>query len=535
MKQPDRTDIERIQGLIGQRYQLSWIIGRGGMSTVWLALDTQTEHDVAIKVLKPEYTDNAEFRSRFRNEAETSEIFQSENVVRTYDYSEVSDPITGTTLCFMVMEYIRGESLADVLSRERNLPPKLAVDVMAQVALGLQTIHSHHLVHRDIKPGNLLITPDGLVKVTDFGIAKAAAAVPLTQTGMVVGTAQYVSPEQAQGQNVGPASDIYSLGVVAYEMLAGRRPFSGESTVSVAIKHISNAPPPLPAEIPGALRELVGICLRKNPRARYADGAELASAIQRVVEGERPPQPHAVPPTDVDSQPFTEQLGQVSTGSGTSVPPRQGPAEQPERSGAAAPVPAGAGAGARGASGTRTHAATPAASAQNAQKKGNGTGPLVALGAVAVLALGALGYLFFTGNDQSTPDPETLTVTNEVTTESTPPPNTTTYTQPSTSDSEPSPTSETRTSPETTEPEATSSDSSAPSSSENPAPNGNSGNSGPNGNSGNSGNSGNQGNSGQAESGGAGNGGNTGATTAQGTGETPQGNGVDSPITQTET
>lgn len=227
MKQPDRTDIERIQGLIGQRYQLSWIIGRGGMSTVWLALDTQTEHDVAIKVLKPEYTDNAEFRSRFRNEAETSEIFQSENVVRTYDYSEVSDPITGTTLCFMVMEYIRGESLADVLSRERNLPPKLAVDVMAQVALGLQTIHSHHLVHRDIKPGNLLITPDGLVKVTDFGIAKAAAAVPLTQTGMVVGTAQYVSPEQAQGQNVGPASDIYSLGVVAYEMLAGRRPFSG--------------------------------------------------------------------------------------------------------------------------------------------------------------------------------------------------------------------------------------------------------------------------------------------------------------------
>lgn len=305
--------------------------------------------------------------------------------------------------------------------------------------------------------------------------------------------------------------------------------------MSVAIKHISNAPPPLPAEIPGALRELVGICLRKNPRARYADGAELASAIQRVVEGERPPQPHAVPPTDVDSQPFTEQLGQVATGSGTSVPPRQGPAEQPERSGAAAPVPAGAGAGARGASGTRTHAATPAASAQNAQKKGNGTGPLVALGAVAVLALGALGYLFFTGNDQSTPDPATLTVTNEVTTESTPPPNTTTYTQPSTSDSEPSPTSETRTSPETTEPEAASSDSSAPSSSENPAPNGNSGNSGPNGNSGNSGNSGNQGNSGQAESGGAGNGGNTGATTAQGTGETPQGNGVDSPITQTET
>lgn len=406
MSQPDRTDIDRVQRLIGQRYKLSWIIGRGGMSTVWLALDSRDEHDVAIKVLKPEYTDSPEFRSRFRNEAETSEKFRSDNVVETYDYAEVEDPDSGTTFCFMVMEYVQGESLSDVLSRERMLPARLALDVMAQVALGLSTIHQHHLIHRDIKPGNLLITPDGLVKVTDFGIAKAAAAVPLTQTGMVVGTAQYVSPEQAQGSQVEASSDIYSLGVVAYEMLSGSRPFIGESTVSVAIKHISDAPPPLPAEIPAPIRELVGICLRKDPRSRYADGAELAAAIQCVADGQRPPQPNSVPPLDVDSQPFTEQLGQVATGSGTAVPPRQGPVKPA----AGAAGVAGAGAPRAGATVARTSSRPAGANSQPAWKKNsNGAGPLIALGAVALAALGVIAYLLLSNSDQPAPNPETWT------------------------------------------------------------------------------------------------------------------------------
>ena len=453
MSQPDRTDIDRVQRLIGQRYKLSWIIGRGGMSTVWLAWDSHDEHDVAIKVLKPEYTDSPEFRSRFRNEAETSEKFRSDNVVETYDYAEVEDPDSGTTFCFMVMEYVQGESLSDVLSRERMLPARLALDVMAQVALGLSTIHQHHLIHRDIKPGNLLITPDGLVKVTDFGIAKAAAAVPLTQTGMVVGTAQYVSPEQAQGSQVEASSDIYSLGVVAYEMLSGSRPFIGESTVSVAIKHISDAPPPLPPEIPAHIRELVGICLRKDPRSRYADGAELAAAIQCVADGQRPPQPHSVPPLDVDSQPFTEQLGQVATGSGTAVPPRQGPVRPATGAGAA-----GARAGSRPAG-----AGTQAARRENS----NSAGPLIALGAVALAALGVVAYLLLSNSDQPAPNPETLTVTNEVTSETTP------TLDPETQNTYEPPSSTTSTTTETnTEPESSSSSSTSA-----PDDSGNSGNS----------------------------------------------------------
>ena len=160
--------------------------------------------------------------SRFQNEAKSAESISSENVVATYDYRELED--NGRTFCFMALEYVRGESLADLLAREGALPEPLALDVMEQAAHGLSVIHRMGLVHRDIKPGNLMITQNGQVKITDFGIAKAAAAVPLTRTGMVVGTAQYVSPEQAQG----PRRDAYFrrllLGVVGYEMLAWQAP-----------------------------------------------------------------------------------------------------------------------------------------------------------------------------------------------------------------------------------------------------------------------------------------------------------------------
>lgn len=290
--EPDRSDIERIQRLVGPRYQLQRVIGRGGMSTVWLATSTEDDQLVAIKVLKPEYTDNAEFRERFHNEATASSMINSPNVVRTYTYREVRD--AGMTFCFIIMEYVRGESLADVLARENKLPETRAVDVLAQAALGLAAIHAAGMVHRDIKPGNLLITPDGTVKVADFGIAKAAEAVPITRTGMVVGTAQYVSPEQAQGLKVTPATDIYSLGVVGYEMLTGQRPFTGESTVSIAIAHINEPPPALPLTIGRGTRELIATALRKDPKARYANGNELAHAIAAVQAGQMPPAPAAL-------------------------------------------------------------------------------------------------------------------------------------------------------------------------------------------------------------------------------------------------
>lgn len=245
MSQEDITGKDRLQELIGADYRLQWIIGHGGMSTVWLADDVVNDREVAIKVLRPEFSDNQEFLNRFRNEAQAAENIDSEHVVATYDYREVPDP-AGHTFCFIVMEFVRGESLADLLEREGSLPEDLALDVMEQAAHGLSVIHRMNMVHRDIKPGNMLITANGIVKITDFGIAKAAAAVPLTRTGMVVGTAQYVSPEQAQGKEVTAASDIYSLGVVGYEMMAGRRPFTGDSSVSVAIAHINQAPPQMP-------------------------------------------------------------------------------------------------------------------------------------------------------------------------------------------------------------------------------------------------------------------------------------------------
>lgn len=287
MSSPDNK--EHLQELIGEDYRLQWVIGHGGMSTVWLADDTHNDREVAIKVLRPEFSDNDEFLSRFRNEAESAESITSENVVATYDYRELED--NGRTFCFMALEYVRGESLADLLAREGALPEALALDVMEQAAHGLSIIHRMGLVHRDIKPGNLMITQNGQVKIADFGIAKAAAAVPLTRTGMVVGTAQYVSPEQAQGMDVTPASDVYSLGVVGYEMLAGKRPFIGDSSVSVALAHISQAPEALSTSISAPARELIGIALRKDPTTRFGDGNEFALAISAVRLGKRPPQP----------------------------------------------------------------------------------------------------------------------------------------------------------------------------------------------------------------------------------------------------
>ncbi|MDR7330630.1 serine/threonine-protein kinase [Corynebacterium guangdongense] len=306
---------DQLQNLIGEDYRLQWIIGHGGMSTVWLADDVRHEREVAIKVLRPEFTNNEEFLGRFRNEAVAAEGIHSDNVVATYDYREAAEE-AGHTTCFIVMEYVRGESLADLLAREGQLREDLALDVLEQAAHGLSVLHREGLIHRDVKPGNLLVTQNGQVKITDFGIAKAAEAVPLTRTGMVVGTAQYVSPEQAQGLEVGAASDVYSLGVVGYEMLAGSRPFTGDTGISVALSHVNDAPPPLPTSVSAPARELIGISLRKDPATRFADGNEMALAVSAVRLGQRPPQPASAAMQQVAREPSptasTAMLGSVA-------------------------------------------------------------------------------------------------------------------------------------------------------------------------------------------------------------------------------
>lgn len=311
----DVNNRENIQALVGDDYELQWVIGHGGMSTVWLADDHANDREVAIKILRPEFSDNNEFLDRFRNEADAARCLESDNVVATYDYAEVTED-NGHTFCFIVMEYIRGESLADLLQREGSLDESLALDVLEQAAHGLSIIHRMGLVHRDIKPGNLLVTQNGQVKIADFGIAKAAEAVPLTRTGMVVGTAQYVSPEQAQGHSVTPASDVYSLGVVGYEMLAGKRPFQGDSSVSVALAHINQAPEALSTQISAPARELIGIALRKDAHMRFADGNEFAVAASKVRLGQRPPAPKSAALATVAKEPTpsasTQQLSQVT-------------------------------------------------------------------------------------------------------------------------------------------------------------------------------------------------------------------------------
>nr|WP_255549393.1 serine/threonine-protein kinase [Corynebacterium sp. TAE3-ERU12] len=318
------------------RYLIRGFLGRGGMATVWLAEDTHTGNPVAVKSLKQEFAQNPEFRQRFRNEAAAARSVSSRNSVNIIDYLESAGA------CLIVMEYIRGESIADVLRRMGVIPEHLVIDVIDQAARGLSAVHAAGLVHRDIKPANMLVTPDGLVKITDFGIAKAAEDAALTRTGMVVGTAQYVSPEQARGDLVEPPSDVYSLGCVAYEMLCGHRPFTADSSVAVALAHINKAPAPLPATVNPHIRELIGIMLRKDPARRYADGAELAAAVRHVRDGHRPPQPAGWAPQvhrqTASARPATQELGQMTRPTGPQAPfpgapepgrPEAWPSQQP--------------------------------------------------------------------------------------------------------------------------------------------------------------------------------------------------------------
>ncbi len=264
----------------GGRYQLSSRIAIGGMGEVWEATDLVIGRTVAIKILKDEYMSDPTFLERFRAEARHAALVNHEGIANVYDYGEEEGS------AYLVMELVPGEALSTILERERVLSTDRVLDIVAQTANALHAAHAAGLVHRDIKPGNLLITPDGRVKITDFGIARIADQVPLTATGQVMGTVQYLSPEQASGHPASPTTDIYSLGIVAYEALAGRRPFTGESQVAIAMAQINEKAPDLPVTVSEPVRNLVYSCIAKNPADRPASAAHLARAAQALRRGD---------------------------------------------------------------------------------------------------------------------------------------------------------------------------------------------------------------------------------------------------------
>jgi serine/threonine protein kinase len=282
--------------LLADRYRLARRIAVGGMGEVWEAVDTRLDRRVAIKVLKPELSGDAEFLHRFRTEARTTASLNHPGIAAVHDYGETNAVVDGPKdTAYLVMELVEGDPLAAILAKERRISAERTLEIVEQAGNALQAAHERGYVHRDVKPGNIMVTQaaDGriVVKLTDFGIAKAADAAPVTRSGMVMGTAHYIAPEQALGHEAEPASDVYSLAVVGYECLSGHRPFLSENAVTVAMMHIRDAPPPLPPDVPPYARAAIEATLVKDPTQRYASGGEFAAAVAAVRAGHPLPAP----------------------------------------------------------------------------------------------------------------------------------------------------------------------------------------------------------------------------------------------------
>jgi len=376
----------------GGRYELQSRIAIGGMGEVWQATDLVIGRQVAIKILKDEYLGDPGFLERFRAEARHAALVNHEGIANVFDYGEEDGS------AYLVMELVPGEALSTILEREHVLSTDKVLDIVAQTAAALQAAHAAGLVHRDIKPGNLLITPDGRVKITDFGIARIADQVPLTATGQVMGTVQYLSPEQASGHPASPTTDIYSLGIVAYEALAGRRPFTGESQVAIAMAQINETPPDLPVTVSEPVRNLVYSCIAKNPADRPQSAAHLARAATALRRGDVQGAAAAVPAV----------LGAAGVTAATMLMPAAG------ATAATTVLPsAGAGVGAAGISDAEALEEEP-----GQKKRSPWTWPLIVL--IAILAIVLIGTLIALALNQGSDTPPAST-TGRPTSTSAPP------------------------------------------------------------------------------------------------------------------
>ncbi|SOD95715.1 protein kinase domain-containing protein [Blastococcus haudaquaticus] len=310
---------------LGDRYELDRLIAAGGMGQVWRAQDLALQRPVAVKVLRSEYTGDPTFVARFRAEAQHAASLSHPNIAAVFDYGEeTAQDGTGETLAYLVMELVEGEPLSALVAREGALGTETTLGLLRQTAFGLGEAHRAGMVHRDVKPGNILVRPDGSVKITDFGIAWSARSVALTRTGQVIGTPQYLSPEQAEGRPATPASDVYALGLIGYECLTGSPAFEGDNPVTIALKQVRQDPEPLPADLPAEVRALIGRALGKDAGTRFPDGAAFVAAIDDVQAGRPLP---AAPPT-------------ASVASAAVVPPSRTPGPETQLSGSVTRPPA---------------------------------------------------------------------------------------------------------------------------------------------------------------------------------------------------
>jgi len=303
--------------LLGERYELGDVLGRGGMAEVRIGRDSRLGRTVALKTLRPDLALDSTFQARFRREAQSAASLNHPSIVAVYDTGE--DMIGGVLLPYIVMEHVDGSTLRQLLQSGRRLLPERALEIVAGVLHALEYSHRAGIVHRDIKPGNVMLTRTGAVKVMDFGIARAVAdaSATMTATAAVIGTAQYLSPEQAKGEKVDARSDLYSTGCLLYELLTGRPPFTGDSPVAVAYQHVRENPVPpsqLNPELTPALDAIVLKALAKHPDNRYQSADEMREDIERALDG----RPVTAPPLLADAQ--TQRLaGAAPVGTATSV------------------------------------------------------------------------------------------------------------------------------------------------------------------------------------------------------------------------
>ncbi len=363
----------------GGRYELDSRIAIGGMGEVWEATDHVIGRTVAIKILKDEYMGDPGFLERFRAEARHAALVNHEGIASVFDYGEEAGS------AFLVMELVPGEALSTIIERDGSLSTDKTLDIVAQTSAALQAAHAAGLVHRDIKPGNLLITPDGRVKITDFGIARIADQVPLTATGQVMGTVQYLSPEQASGHAASAATDTYSLGIVAYECLAGKRPFTGESQVAIAMAQINEQAPPLPPTVAVPVQNLVMAMIAKKPEDRPASAAAVARAATALRRGDLAAAAAAVPA--------------IATGAVAGAVPVDDVTQL---------LTAG---GATGAATRLLPSPTEAEEEVEPKKRSPWTWPLVAL--IVLLLLVLAGTIFAFATNQPSPDPAPTSTTPE--------------------------------------------------------------------------------------------------------------------------